>query len=130
MSHIKGIIGLSSLLVMTMGMAVGQQPALLDLRPIEFSPAPAGQIDPQLQWMITEKVRLAWIGDDLFEQFPNTDKTKAEVLKEAGFNVVRVSMGVDPNNLDTSPDITNRLADNVAEARRVGLPFDILDDGR
>ncbi len=122
MGHIRVIIGLSSLLVMMVGIAVGQQePTLLDLRPIEFSPIPAGELDPQLQWMATEKVRLAWIGDDLFEEFPGTDKTKAEVLAEAGFNTVGISMDVDLNNRDISSAITDRLADNVEEAHRVGL---------
>ncbi len=125
MSHTKGIIGLSSLLVVVVvGIAVGQQePTLLDPRPIEFSPAPVGELDPQLQWMATEKVRAIWIGDDLFDEFPGTDKTKAEVLAEAGFNLVRISMNIDLNNRDTSPDITNRLPTNVAEAHRVGLPL-------
>ncbi len=124
MRHIKAIIGLSSLLAMMVGIAVGQQePTLLDLRSIEVSPAPAGELHPQLQWMATEKVRAIWIGDDLFDESPGTDKTKAEVLAEAGFNLVRVSMGVDPNNPDTSPDITDRLPANLAEAHRVGLPL-------
>jgi len=123
MNHIRAIIGLSSLLVVVVvGIAVGQQePTLLDPRPIEFSPAPAGELDPQLQWMATEKVRATWIGDDLFEQFPGTDKTKAEVLAEAGFNTVGISMDVDLDNRNISSAITNRLADNMAEAHRVGL---------
>ncbi len=123
MNHIRAIIGLSSLLVVVVvGIAVGQQePTLLDPRPIEFSPAPAGELHPQLQWMATEKVRATWIGDDLFEQFPGTDKTKAEVLAEAGFNTVGISMDVDLDNRNISSAITNRLADNMAEAHRVGL---------
>ncbi len=122
MRHIKAIIGLSSLLVVVVGIAVGQQePTLLDPRPIEFSPAPVGELDPQLQWMATEKVRATWIGDDLFAQFPGTDKTKAEVLAEAGFNLVGISMDVNRDNRNISSAITGRLADNVAEAHRVGL---------
>ncbi len=122
MNHIRAIIGLSSLLVMMVGIAVGQQwPALLDPRPIESSPIPAGELDPQLQWMATEKVRLTWIGDDLFDESPGTDKTKAEVLAEADFNTVQISMTVDRDNRDTSPDITDRLPANMAEAHRVGL---------
>ncbi len=99
----------------------------LDLRPIRWEPEPVGELHPKLNWFKKKKVRSAWIGDDLFEKFPGTDKTKAQVLVEAGFNMVSVSMpvsmGDDGKNRSVSSDLANRLADNVKEARRAGITF-------
>ncbi|MCK4324141.1 MAG: hypothetical protein KAW89_06385, partial [Armatimonadetes bacterium] len=97
-------------------------PVPFDMRPVQFEPEPMGQLPPKLQWLTTNKVRGAWIGDDLFDKFPGSDKTKAQVLVDSGFTLVRVSMGIDRSNRDTSPAIANRLPPNVAEARRVGIP--------
>ena len=112
----------------------------LDLRPIEVNPEPLGPLHPKLRWMTEEKVRVIWISDDLFEKSVEGDRTKAQVIADAGFNIVIVEMN--PNSdgsysgvVDTSKppklehdrsrstDLETRLEPNVAEARRVGLPF-------
>ena len=112
----------------------------LDLRPIELTPEPLSRLHPKLQWMTEQKVRGIWIGDDLFEQSVDGDRTKAQVIADAGFNLVMVDM--DPNSdgaysgvVDTSKPLDpkhdrskstaleTRLAPNIAEAQRVGLTF-------
>ena len=90
--------------------------------------------------MTEQKIRAIWITDDLFEKSAEGDRTKAQVIADAGFNLVLVSMN--PNTDDTrsgvvdpskplevkhdrskSTDLETRLESNIAEARRVGLHF-------
>ncbi|MDP7399515.1 MAG: hypothetical protein QF541_21780 [Lentisphaeria bacterium] len=109
-----------------------------DLRPIEVKPERLGQLHPKLRWMTRDKVRAIWISDDLFEKYPGSGKTKGQVLADAGFNLVRISMTVNSDDrpsgvVDTgkpldirhdrskSTAVETRLAPNVSEARRVGL---------
>ena len=121
------------------GAAYGDE--LLDMRPIETKPEPLTELHPKLKWMTERKVRVAWIGDDLFENYPGSDKTKGRVLVEAGFNLVRVSIGVNTDDKPAggvvapanppalkhdrskSTSLETRLAPNVAEARRLGIPL-------
>ena len=112
----------------------------LDLRPIISEPEPLNhsQMHPKLKWMVEQKIRAIWIGDDLFEQYPGSDKTKGQVLADAGFNLVRIGMTVNSDNtrsgvVDTSKPyelkhdrsksiaLETRLAPNIKEARRLGL---------
>ena len=112
----------------------------LNLRPIKVRPEPLGQLHPKLRWMTEQKVRAIWVGDDLFDKSIEGDRTKAQVIADAGFNLVMV--GMNPNSdgkpsgvVDTSKpldpkhdrskskDVQTRLAPNVAEAHRVGLHF-------
>jgi len=112
----------------------------LDLRPIVVPPEPLTDLHPKLRWMTEQKVRAIWVGDDLFDKSIEGDRTKAEVIADAGFNLVQVNMG--PNTHDTrsgvvdadkplelkhdrskSTDLETRLAPNIAEAHRVGLTF-------
>ena len=110
----------------------------LDLRPIEFKPEPLGQLHPKLRWMTRDKIRAIWITDELFEKSVEGDKTKAQVIADAGFNLVVVEMGPNTDNtrstvVDTSKPyelkhdrtkstrLETQLARNVAEAHRVGL---------
>ncbi len=112
--------------------------AELNMRPIVTKPEPLKTLHPKLQWMKQKKVRAIWIGDDLFEQIEDDDKTKGQVLRDTGFNLVRISMTVNSDNtpsgvVDTSQpldvkhdrskssDIETRLAPNIKEARRRGL---------
>ena len=111
--------------------------AELDLRPIEVKPEPLTNLDPKLQWMTEQRIRAIWITDDLFDKSVEGDRTKAQVIADAGFNLVQLSMGPNSDNarsgvVDTSkPLITKhdrskstdleRLETNIAEARRVGL---------
>ena len=112
----------------------------IDLRPIKVTPEPLTRLHPKLKWMTEQKIRMMWIGDDLFEKYADTDKTKGQVIVDAGFNLVRISMGVNTSNkpsgvVDTSKPLElkhdrskstvleTRLAPNVAEARRVGIPL-------
>ena len=117
----------------------------LDLTPITPAPEPVGDLHPKVRWMTEQKIRLMWIGDNLFDRFGAIDvparegeTTKGDVLKEKGFNVVSISMGpnsdgdadsttlnprtVDPkHDRSRSTDLEQRLAPNVAAARRYGL---------
>ena len=110
----------------------------LALRPIKPRPEPLSRIRADLRWMTKEKIRAIWIGNDLFEKYDDSDKTKARVLADAGFNLVRISMSVNSDDnrsgaVDTSKPLEvkhdrskstaleTRLAPNVAEARRVGI---------
>ena len=114
--------------------------AELDLRPIKPRPETLTNLHPKLKWMTKQKIRMMWIGDELFEKYADTDKTKAQVIVDAGFNLVRVTMGVNSDNkatgvVDTSKPLElkhdrskstaleARLAPNVAEAKRVGIPL-------
>ena len=111
-----------------------------DLGPIEVKPEPLGQLNPKLRWMTREKIRAIGVGDDLFDKSVEGDSTKAEVIADAGFNVVMVAMNpnydgtpsgvVDPrkpldpkHDRSKSTDIETRVVPNVAEAHRVGLQF-------
>ena len=95
----------------------------LNKRPVELERRPIGELHPKWQWLKQERVRAAWMGDRLAAKFPGTEKTKAEVLKEAGFNLVLIGMGPDRKNRNVSSGLENELPGNVAEARRVGIPF-------
>ena len=136
------VAAVASILVVTACLAPGAVVSAgeLDLRPIETTPEPLSRLDPKLSWMTKEKVRVIWIGGDLFEKYDGGEKTKARVILDAGFNLVRVSMGVNSDNtrsgaVDTtgplelkrdrskSTDLETRLGPNVEEARRVGLAF-------
>jgi hypothetical protein len=114
------------------------QAAELELRSIDVKPEPLGQLHPKLRWMTRDKVRGIWITDDLFDKSVEGDKTKAQVIADAGFNLVIVEMNPNTDNtrstvVDTSKpyelkhdrtkstDLETRLAGNVAEAHRVGL---------
>ena len=110
----------------------------LDLRPIEVKPEPLTQIHPKLKWMTKDKIRGTWTREDMFDTYPGLEKTKAQVLADAGFNLVSISMRV---NTDDTPsgvvntskpldpkfdrskctDLATRLTPNVEEAKRVGL---------
>ena len=114
--------------------------AELNLRPIKVRPEPLSRLNPKLRWMTRDRIRAIWIGDDLFDKSIEGDRTKAQVIADAGFNVVMVGMG--PNTDDTpsgvvdtskplalkhdrskSTALETRLAPNIAEAHRVGLHF-------
>ncbi|MEO2034741.1 MAG: hypothetical protein ABGZ35_21895 [Planctomycetaceae bacterium] len=108
----------------------------LDQRPIEVTPEPVHieQMHPKVRWMAEEKVRCAWFTNDVFAKFDGADRTKAQVVADAGFNVVAIHMRPDrPGDtwatgtlgkaMDTSHDLTERLAPNLAAARQAGLRF-------
>ncbi len=133
-----GLISLALALPIWPLLGCAADAAELDMRPIASKPEPLSELRPDLQWMKKEKIRAIWIGGDLFETYPGSDKTKGEVLKEAGFNLVLISMTVNTDDnpsgvVDTSKPldpkhdrskstaIETRVAPNVEEARRVGL---------
>ena len=72
--------------------------AELDLRPIKVTPEPLGQLHPKLRWMTRDKIRGIWITDDLFDKSVEGDKTKAQVIADAGFNLVIVEMHPNTDN--------------------------------
>ncbi len=137
----KGVISgliLSVALLVSAGMAMADG---LDLRPIVRVPEPPGKLLPKLQWIADQEVRGIWIGNDLFEKFENGDRNMGQVLKDAGFNLVCISMSVntdgkpaaDPNkpydikfDRTRSADVETRVAPNVKEAQRLGLKLMIV----
>ncbi len=116
--------------------AAAEQAPILDLRPIVRAPEPLTNLNPQLAWLKNEKVRGTWIGNEFYEKFENGDRTMAQVLKDAGFNVIVLSMTVNTNGQPTpdlnapyslkhdrtrSTAVEERLPLNLKEARRVGV---------
>jgi hypothetical protein len=115
----------------------------LDLRPIESKPEPLSRLHSKLKWMTEKKVRAIWIGDDLFDTFGDSGKTKGQVLADAGFNLICLGMNVNSDDAPSgvvntdkpyelkhdrskSTALETRLAANVSEARRVGVPLMII----
>ena len=100
--------------------------AELNMRPIVTKPEPLKRLHPKLQWMKQKKVRAIWIGDDLFEQIEDDDKTKGQVLRDTGFNLVRISMTVNSDNkpsgvVDTSQPLDVKYGP-VEEQRHRNTP--------
>jgi hypothetical protein len=106
----------------------------LDQRPIEVTPEPVDieQMHPKVRWMAEERVRSVWLMGDAFTKAAGSDRNAAQVLADAGFNMLAVSMRPDrPGDtwatgtlgkaMDTSNDIDNRLAPNLAAAKEAGL---------
>ena len=108
----------------------------LDQRPIEVTPEPVSveRMRPEVRWMVDEKIRCVWFTGDVSAKLAGSDRTKAQVIADAGFNVV--AMGMHPDRpgdtwatgtlgkaLSTSHGIENRLAPNLAAARQAGLRF-------
>ncbi|MBN1445896.1 MAG: hypothetical protein JW957_07310 [Candidatus Omnitrophica bacterium] len=126
----------TALLLAATGFAAAQEKGELDLRPIESSPEPLGELHPQLSWMKEEKVRVIWMGANLYDRFGDGDKTVGQVLVESGFNLAVISMGVNSDNNPSgfvAPDgpaehdrtrsasLETRLAANVEAAREAGI---------
>jgi hypothetical protein len=93
----------------------------LDLRPIAMEPDPVGELHPDVQWLKTDRVRGIWSAGGLFDKHGTGDKTKAQVLAEAGFNMVVLYIGVDRKNRDTAPSLDNELPQNLDAAHRHGM---------
>jgi hypothetical protein len=119
----KGVSVLLCVLTASTVLSAAAENAELDIRPVEIAPEPLGELRPELKWMTGRKVRALWIGDELTGKFEGTGKTFGEKIVEAGFNLVRVTGNVDPKNCNESPFLEEKLAPNVAEARRVGIPL-------
>ncbi len=115
----------------------------LDQRPIGVEPEPLGRLHPSLDWMARHKIRAIWIGDDLFATSAEANKTKGQVVADAGFNLACVGMTVNTNGEPSgvvdatkpqkpehdrrqSTDLEARLKPNVEEARRDGLALMIV----
>ena len=69
----------------------------LDQRPIEVVPEPVDleQMHPKVRWMVEEKIRCVWFTGDVLAKFDGTDRTQAQVVADAGFNVVAMGMRPD-----------------------------------
>ena len=104
------------------GCATDTGPAL-DMRPVLIGPEPLDNLRPELEWMTKDRVRAAWIGEGISGTFPGTDKTRGQVLVDAGFNLIRMSLGVDRKDRTPSPDLKSKLAAEMTEARRLGVPL-------
>ncbi len=78
-------------------------------------------LNPDLQWLADEKVRGIWIGGNLYDPYPDSERTKGQVLAAAGFNLVVLYNGVSRNDRNTAPDLEERITRNMAEARKHGL---------
>ena len=95
----------------------------LDMRPVLIEPEPLDNLRPELVWMTQSRVRSAWIGEGIAGKFPGSDKTRGQVLVDAGFNLIRMSLGVDRHDRTASPDLKSKLTAEVAEARHLGVPL-------
>ena len=102
----------------------------IDARPIVFAPEPVGELHPKLKWVRTQRVRALWGAQNLYDTYgtmegvssqTKTDKTKAEVLADAGFNVAIIGMQNDPKNRSYVAGFEDVLPANVAAARQHGL---------
>ena len=102
----------------------------IDPRPIVFKPEPVGKLHPKVSWLKTDRVRALWGAQDLYDSFgtmegvssqTTTDKTKAQVMAESGFNVAIIGMQNDPKNRTTVPGFDDVLPANIKEAHKHGL---------
>ena len=102
----------------------------IDPRPIVFKPEPVGKLHRKLRWIKKDRVRALWGAHDLYDTFgtsegtvsqTSTDKTKAQVLAEGGFNVAIIGMQNDPKNRTTVPGFEDVLPANIKEAHKHGL---------
>ena len=92
-----------------------------DARTIVFEPEPVTKLHPKLAWMQTEKIRGAWVADDLNTPYGNTDRTKAQVMADGGFNLAVVAIHSDPKNRSRVPDLEKLIATNVKAAHDNGM---------
>ena len=135
---LAGLLTMILAAAMCSATAAAEQAPVLDLRPIVRAPERLTNLHPKLQWMKEQKIRSIWISNDLYEKFDKSDRTMGQVMADAGFNLVAVSMTVNSDDTrsgvaDTSKppearrdrskstDIETRLAPNVKEAKRLGL---------
>ncbi|GAF67987.1 unnamed protein product, partial [marine sediment metagenome] len=93
----------------------------LNLQPILFKPEPVGKLHPKLRWIETKRVRALWGAYGLYDKYGTTDKTKAQVLAESGFNVAIIGMFNDPKNRTRVPGFEDVLPANIKEAHKHGL---------
>lgn len=93
----------------------------LELRPVHINPSPVGKLSPKWQALRKHRIRGIWIAGDLDDRFGDTDRTKADILAEAGFNAVVLYVGVDQENRSTAPELAPRLKRNLIQARQHGL---------
>ena len=93
----------------------------LKIKPVHIEPEPIADLAPKWQALRKERIRGIWIGGDLDDQFGDTRRTKAEVLADAGFNVVVLYTGVDQKDRSQAPDLADRIERNVREARKHDL---------
>ena len=119
----KTIVGFAAVILASMSItpAARAETSPLSLRPVEQSFEPIGQLHPKLSWLLEKKVRGIWIGNNLYDAYPQSGTTVGQVLADAGFNLVCVEMGPDAGNPSASSDLAGRLPGNVEEAHRLGL---------
>ena len=92
-----------------------------DARTIVFEPEPVTKLHPKLTWMRTDRIRGAWVADDLNTPYGNTDRTKAQVMADGGFNLAVVSIHSDPKNRSRVPDLAKLISTNVRAAHENGM---------
>ena len=127
-AYLSGTGNITSILAMgeieiwgrPLAVPVTAQPRL-ELRPVTIKPQPVGRLAPRWQALRDRRIRGIWISGDLDDTFGDTDRTKAAVLAEAGFNTVVLYTGVDRNDRSTAPDLAGRIGRNLAQARQHGL---------
>ena len=110
------IFGIADL---SMGATAGD--AVIEPRPIVFEPEPVGNLHPKLKWIKTQRIRALWGAENLYDQYGKTDKSKAQVMTESGFNVALISMQNDQQNRSFVPGFDDVLPSNIKEARKYGL---------
>jgi hypothetical protein len=97
------------------------QDMVINRSPISFEPEPVTQLHPQLQWMRTDKIRGAWVATELYLPYGDTDKTRAQIMADGGFNVAVVSSQVNPKNRSVATALEDILPANIRAAHDSGL---------
>ena len=92
-----------------------------DAHTIVFEPEPVTKLHPKLRWMRTHRIRGAWVADDLHTPYGDTDRTKAEVMGDGGFNLAVVAVHSDPKNRSRVPDLEALISANVRAAHGNGM---------
>ena len=98
----------------------------LDMKPIEMTQEPVGQLHPKWQWLKEKKIRMIWGTGNIARTFPGTDKSVAHVLGDAGFNLVYRNYGVDRSNRSTAPEMDRDLPIELKQAHDAGLALIVM----
>ena len=93
----------------------------INLRPITFEPEPVTELHPKIRWMQTDKIRAAWAATELYEPYGDTDKTRAQVMADGGFNLVVVTVHSDPKNRSSSHALEDVTPANIRAAHDNGM---------
>ena len=120
---------LSITVASTTSFTAAQEPVrgpILNLKHIEMTPEPVGQLHPKWQWLKEKKIRVIWGAESLTRTFDGTDKSVAQVLGEAGFNLVYRNYGVDRADRSTAPVLDSVLPIELQQAHDAGMALIVI----